>query len=565
MLSYDSAGYCFQIIQTKTYCAEGRWGAAFPQFLPLMALKNHCSLKLFLQLYSVSFILIYYFIFFLCTVVLRNNKAGLILMLSMCLGFRWMFYYTICELFMGMAFSILFYAIIAPENPYSSSLKKWMATLISLPLIYTISYLHQLALFPVLFIVLYELIGNKKKGDIHLWIVIMAAIAWSFIRIHFLSEADYNGGKILSIGTYFTQLFNIINLTSWWYFKTYFKENLPSLCYTGLICLIIAAYRKNWLLLGYLILFTSIYIALIVLTYYKGESTLMYQHYYPPIGLFVAVAFINLIYNSLPKKLLYLIVAILLFFNVKGIYQAHAFQTERNNYLQSLTNYGHKLNAKKNLLDNRNIPTAITSVQWALPYETLMFSSIPSPDSAVTFSYYYDSYRVNDLINKENAFIGHPWALSDYSTDKLYKEYFHLPSTGYLKMNTPQSDTSFHESIFNSKNVFLSFQHNEIHATKREKLIVSLAIINKSGKTINSTPDGNHPVYLSYHIYDENGNIIRWDTQKTTLEVDIKDEYTQVLYVEAPNRHRTYIIEADFYTEGLRWWFCTSRFKLVVQ
>src|ERR1700722_16767096 len=88
MLSYDSANYCMEIINTKSYLNYGRWGAAFAQFLPLSALKNHCSLQTFLQLYSVSFILIYYLIFLICTVVLRNNKAGLILMLSMCLGFR---------------------------------------------------------------------------------------------------------------------------------------------------------------------------------------------------------------------------------------------------------------------------------------------------------------------------------------------------------------------------------------------------------------------------------------------------------------------------------------------
>lgn len=103
ILSFDSSFYAFQIIQSKTYDIElGRWGDVLSQLLPVMALKNHCSLETFLRLYSISFIIIYYIIFLLCTLVFKNQKAGLALMLALCLGFRWVFYYAVTEIHMAV-------------------------------------------------------------------------------------------------------------------------------------------------------------------------------------------------------------------------------------------------------------------------------------------------------------------------------------------------------------------------------------------------------------------------------------------------------------------------------
>ncbi len=564
MLCFDSANYCMYIVNHETYFAGGRWGAAIAQYLPLLALKNGCTLEYFLRSYSVSFILIQYLVFLICTIILKNKKAGLILMLTLCLGFRWMFYYAVSELFMGMAFCILFYALLSPQNSYSNNLKKWIAVLISLFIVYVISYLHQLALLPVLFVLVFELIKKERRQDWSLWAVFFVSLIWILIRIFFLSHDEYDQGKILSLNTYCEQLPKIFSFTSWWYFKTYFKDQLSSLCLLGLLCICILWMRRKWLLLVYLLIFTSFYIALVVLSTYKGDSTLVYQHYYPPIGLLVAVTFINLIYDQWAKRMTYFSVAILLVMNIYGIFQAHSIPTERINYLQRLTDYGHHLKSNKFLLDNKNIPTEITSVQWALPYETLLYSSIISPDSTVSFGYYYESNQFDDLMNNENSLIGPIWSPSDYTTHNLNHRYFHLPNSGYKKVNSSQANPNFNQSVFNNKNVSLEFMKNYLNASKRERIFVPIKILNSSGSPIFSTPDASHPIFLSYHIYDELGRIIRWDNPRTKLEVNINDNYNQVLFVEAPNRKRTYIIEADFLTEGVRWWGCTARIKLVV-
>ena len=164
MLAYDSANYCLEIEQLRHFCLpHGRWSSVFSQSFPLLSLQWGCSLEFFLKVYSASFMVINYIIFLVCTLLFRNSKAGLVLLLSMSLGFCWMYYYAISELFSGMSFSVLLYATISHMLVQSSSTKKMIYLFVSCALVYTISYFHQLALFPALFVILYEIVFNKIK------------------------------------------------------------------------------------------------------------------------------------------------------------------------------------------------------------------------------------------------------------------------------------------------------------------------------------------------------------------------------------------------------------------
>jgi hypothetical protein len=103
----------------------------------------------------------------------------------------------------------------------------------------------------------------------------------------------------------------------------------------------------------------------------------------------------------------------------------------------------------------------------------------------------------------------------------------------------------------------------ELHTTSNMFVVEPIKIINTSGKTLNSTPDMQHPVYLSYHLYDITGNILQWNNRETILEIDIKNEYVQGLLINLPHHKGTYIIEADLHTKDIRWWKTTCRFKLI--
>jgi hypothetical protein len=469
------------------------------------------------------------------------------------------------ELFMGMAFSVLLWAIIAPVNPYSSKLKQWSATIISLLLIYVISYFHQLAFFCIVFAILFELIWNKRWKDKHIWIVFIFTILWFYLRIIFFTTSSYEQAKMEGQEDMFSYLPDFFSLKSWTYFKIYFWTSLKSLSLTFFFCLIILTLRRQWLLLSCFFLFNIGYVIFMVLLSSQGVDELFFQSYSTLFGFFNGVAFLYLINDKFPKSIALFLISFLLFTNVKGIYKAHFIQTERINYFDRLTEYGNKMSNKKYILSTKNIPNSIIFYHQFLPFEILQYSSIKSFDSTLTFFPAENMNEFDTLLNNKNLFLGVPWDALNFQSNTISRNFYHLPSTKYVKVNTSQKDSSFKESIFNNKNIFINVPNNELHSNVYNFIVAPIKILNTSEQTINSIPDGEHSVYLSYHLYNKDGILISWDNARTTLEVDIKDEYTQGLMVYLPSKKGEYIIEVDFVTDGIRWWNATTRFNLIVE
>jgi len=566
MLNIDPASFCFQIIQSKTYLiAVGRWPLVLTQLLPVAFINLHCSLEIFLKVYSISFILIYYLAYLICTLVLKNYRGGMALMLVLCLGFRWVFYYATCELFLGFLLAILLWCIISHKNPYSSAYKKWLSTIVSLFLIYTLSYCHQITLFMIVFVVLLELIGNKRWKDLHLWTILLLTFVWYFIRIKFLTTSSYETAKMDGMDDFFYYLPNLFTLSSWRYLNNFLTETLWVMSIIFLFCLIIALIRKKLLLFIYSLLYFCGYYLFLAMMFAQSVDEIFLQYYSIIFGFMTGVLFMYLVYDFIPKHLSILLVAIILSLNVYGIYKSHDIPTERINYKERLTHYGQRFSNKKFLINTKNVPGNIVQFSHFLPYETILYTALQSPDSAQTFFVANKMDEYDSLITKQNAFLSISWNPDLYHQKDFDKNYYRLPSSGYIKLNTSQADTSFKESYFNKDNISLIPQKQEIHSGFYNFIVAPIKIINTSIHTINSTPEGDHPVYLSYHLLDQNGALLSSDNTKTILEVDIKDQYTQGLMVYLPPHKGNYIIEVDFITEGIRWWNTTARFNLIVE
>src|SRR5207247_1248486 len=94
---------------------------------------------------------------------------------------------------------------------------------------------------------------------------------------------------------------------------------------------------------------------------------------------------------------------------------------------------------------------------------------------------------------------------------------------------------------------------------------VTVKIINNSGKKIPAIPDGGHPTYLTYHIYDSSGKLINWDNLRTPLETDIYASIVQGLNISTNQlKNHKFIIEIDLVTENIRWWGINSQTSLFV-
>src|ERR1051326_3299744 len=174
MLSFDPAFFSFCMIQNNGFnIALGRWSNVITELLPWMGLKAGCSLKTFLLLFSIAPSIIHYLIFLFITFVLKNYKAALALLLGMCLTFRLTFYYNTTELSQAIAFTFLVWALV---NDVASP-ARWRMGLCML-LIIVISYFHQLAVFTVVFALLFEWIIREKQARRPIAMLLVFSLLW---------------------------------------------------------------------------------------------------------------------------------------------------------------------------------------------------------------------------------------------------------------------------------------------------------------------------------------------------------------------------------------------------
>jgi hypothetical protein len=565
ILSFDPAFFAFQMIDSHNYSiALGRWGAIFSEILPLAALRQNCSMETFLRLFSIAPI-INYVIVFLIIVALKNYRAAIALMLALCLGFRHAFYYTTAELYFGIALSILLWAIVSPEKEYSSAIKKWIALFASLLLIYVMSYLHQLTVFAIIFILIAEFISNNRYKDTQLWILFGATIIWFYIRIFVLTSTEYESEKIPTPDVFIEQLPFIRYSPSGMHFKHFAKHEIWPLFITFFITWIYLFKMKKWLYFIFLPCFSVAFLILILITYYKGESPMMYENYYTVFGVFAGVSFAYVLYNNVKEKWRLLWILPLLAISLSGIHSAHASLTKRVDYLDRLVSYGRKQEKKKFLVSSQNFPWQYGWVDWAVPFETTLYSAIAGPDSVVTCYVESDMEEHNDLLNKENVFLGPKWAITWFESHHLQKEYFHFPSSGYMKLNSSQADSAFHESEFNKENILITPLKDVYYSDADSFIVAEIKIKNLSEKKLASIPSANNPVFLSYHVYDKEGNKLIADGKRTPLETDVIGECIQSIMVTLPKEKGKYIVEVDLVTENKRWWEINSRFDLVVR
>jgi len=566
MLTADPAFFSFRIIQDRSYDIElHRLGSAVSQVLPLILLKLGCTLEVFLKAYSVSFILIYYLIFLILTEGLKNYRAGIALIITLCLTFRHAFYYSTAELYQGMALCILIWALIIKMKEVDTKKKKNILFICSSILIFVVSYYHQLTLFALLFILIFEILnGNSYKDQ---WLIPLLAITglWFFVRINFLTTTNYESGKIPTIAVFKEQLPHIRNLPSYIFFKQFTKAYLLPFVIVMFVSGFILLKRKNWLLIFFIPIYIAGFILLDVITYYKGESPIMYENYLTLLGLFAAVAFCGLIEIRPSMKWQTGFCLIVIFWSTTSMYASHYPFSNRVAYLQRLTDEGRKHAEKKYIIDQRNFPWQYAWVDWTLPFETLLYSSLPGRDSSITVMSAENIHQYDSLLNMKDVFLGPRWAITWFWSNSLSKGYFKLPETGYKKLASLQSDSSFNESVYTKENVAILPLQREYITYQDSNIVIPVIIKNGSGHKINSIPDVFANVKLSYHIYDNNNKQIKWDGVRTPLELDVENEIQQGLVVEQKLRPGKYIIEADIVSENKRWWNLNSRSILIIK
>src|ERR1041385_1351211 len=104
----DSAWLFFERVNGECFSFPGSRYSAFLSEIPLfLAGKLHLPFSFLIYAFSCSYVILFYFVWRICTFTLKNHSAGLLVILGSCVGVREVFLFTVSETHQCLAYSAL--------------------------------------------------------------------------------------------------------------------------------------------------------------------------------------------------------------------------------------------------------------------------------------------------------------------------------------------------------------------------------------------------------------------------------------------------------------------------
>ncbi len=567
MLTFDGAFYIFRMMESgKMAYGPARYSDGIIEILPLWFFKMGFSLPTIIRAYSVMFIVFHYLIFLIVTLWLRNNGAGIAIMMASCITYYSAYYLPMMELHEVIILGVLLWAIIHPETPNFSNRYRLWSTIGALLTIVCMSFFHPLGLIVIAYVIGMEIIGSRRYRDMQLWFIAIVGLAWFLFKIDYLFKQQYDQDQVMPLHSMLSNLSAWKTWPSTQFLSDFTRYHFRSIKWLAIICTILSL-RKGLLTFIFFSCSLAGYTFILISNFRTGASSFLFENYYIMYGFLVGLMFVFLFYHPRRMNLILFIALPFLWTGAKRIYEAHTDFSDRVAYLGRIVDAAHKQGGKKYFIDSKCFPVNYAMADWDLAFETLLYSSLQGPDSTVTI-YSKDaatSHICDSAQNGKNIMFSVHFCPMWFTSNDMPDKYFRLPSTGYDYLTHSQNDTAFHEENFSAGSFKIIPLVSEVHAKFHKWTVqIPIRIENNSGKVIPAIPGDKDPVELSYHLYMADGEVVD-GYLPTAFETDMKQNEVMALTVYPPMAGGTYYIKPDIITKGKRWWnIDTPKVKVII-
>ncbi len=439
MLHFDTANYVFNLIYSGDfYFRSGREITVATQLLPLLALKMGASLKTILQLYSLSFILLYYLIFNIIVYGFKNAAAGIFLILASFLTLRYKFYAPVGEVVIGISIVGLLAGWMSKEKEHFQWLPRWADWLIGCLILVLIAITHPFVYLSTFVVLGFVVIYFRRWKDFSYWGVVLFALGGVILKYFQVSQDGYESGRADPLFNAFEILSDFTELYIWdrllWYFDTEYA--LPFGVF--LVSLILMVWKKKWLSALYLSTCFLILIAILIVTYsYLNTPVyLMIDGYLAHIGIILALPISFFLLRSKRPVWVFLI-CVLMIFTLDRIRNKRQFYQQRQAYLMEIIQKQTTPDERKLLGHMKDFSWKKLWMPWAVAIETLMMSSLDEPEEAATiYIHWWDKHRFD--LEDPDLFLGVHYDPLFFEPDRLPDRFFRLKACTYKEITLPQ-------------------------------------------------------------------------------------------------------------------------------
>ncbi|MCK9205418.1 MAG: hypothetical protein M0P58_13435 [Bacteroidales bacterium] len=432
----DPAYAAFNITYYKNFVSEaGRYAAVLPQALPLLAISLHLPLKIVLCLYSLSFILLYYLIFLIIAYWFKNDTLTLAVPLVLMLGIKYSFFWISTETHQTLVYSLLFVGFLFYSLGFKPGIiSNFKKILVASAILLLCFFTHPVSLFTVLFILGYVMIDQKlwKKPIMYFLGVLIVTIA--IIKVLTAQTNGYEGYIFQGFLAFFEKIGywksseSFIFLTK----KVYSLYLFSSLIFIATV--VYYAIKKQYLKLAYYVLAILTFLLIIFATFDVWFLQFIEEKNFMPLNIFLLVPFLkDVVFSSNRLNLAKQFFLILLFtISVANVVSASSFYKDRLAYISSLINQTKRFPEKKFIISEKLIDRSRLEVPWSLGPETLLLSSLKSPDSSRSIFILESNVTLNPEIDLKDSlrFLCTSWA-QNLEVNKMDKQYYNLDNSSF--------------------------------------------------------------------------------------------------------------------------------------
>lgn len=433
----DTSHMLFKLIRLETFNIEaGRYPQIITQVLPLVAIYLKLPLTWIMMAYSISFPLLYAACAALASRWYHFKAAPIVLIFALTAPLTFGFYHAGTETHQALAWATLFFAWLrySPSSEPVKASKIQLHMLAGLVFLILTMHSHPAGFFMIIFSIGYHWIETRDFKNLLPYIMLFAVLGLSLAKVGSTDAGSYEGQFLSKIPQFPELLSQLSDNWSLNYFIEKCSKSYRILWIVFLLGLVWLLLEKRFLRALYYLVFNVGFLLFTLLIYSTGDSDLMMERAFMPLGFFLILPIIDLLRvhkHSLINYLQIAAVFVCFYFSFAGLNNHGSYMTSRLRYMDELHE---KFGAQKIALKSSQVDMQRIHIPWPYCFESLIYSaSRYGADSCFTIAIYHDNEFPTEQLSNPLVFLT-PGFFGHMDVSELKPNYFVLPETPYLSI-----------------------------------------------------------------------------------------------------------------------------------
>jgi hypothetical protein len=408
-----------------------RFVTVLPQLPVYLLLKTGAPLGVLAACFSISYIILYAFVYHLLAKRLQNERLGWALIFLFTLISYDTFYHIQSEFYIGLALLLLAFGVVL-KNPAMTGWKTWITLSV---LLVSVGFSHKLSL--IFFMFLWLFFGKTNPAVRHWRYLVLLGLflavavvksVWFTNWYEAAKQVDFQNNWAQYFPNFHTLPANAILLErclSYYYF-------LP------LLLLVTTAHyllRMEWLKLLAVWAFTCGYLLL----YNISDPQAPYRFYsevtYLPAILFVGIPFIFDVLPALERRFSNKILSGLFFavilLRITTIASNHQTFRQLFSWIERQTGKAEALETNRLLLKTEAVPMDTVIMDWGVPFTAMHLSALRGSGAAKTLLILPDFERYKTELSQDTFFLS---PFKAFGLSKINSQYYDLGKAKYVEL-----------------------------------------------------------------------------------------------------------------------------------